>query len=146
MKRSVLVEGYGIPLGRVLAGANGTTPPLRPTLDRLDALGPLPDDITVHLDAGYDSGKDPRHAGERGLHGEIAHKGEKAPIQATRRWHVERTNAWHNSFNRLQRCYERREIVVDAFFDLADTIVTLRSLIRQAWTTHRWNARPARRP
>ena len=46
---------------------------------------------------------------ERGLHGEIAHKGEKAPIQASQRWHVERTNAWHNAFNRLQRCYERRE-------------------------------------
>ncbi|OLM27770.1 Mobile element protein [Pseudonocardia sp. Ae717_Ps2] len=81
-----------------------------------------------------------------GLHSEIARKGEKAPIQATQRWHIERTNAWHNSFNRLQRCYERRETVVDAFFDLADTIITLRSLIRQAWTTHRWDSRPHRRP
>jgi hypothetical protein len=59
---------------------------------------------------------------------------------------VERTNAWHNTFNRLQRCYERREAVVDAFFDLADTIITLRSLIRRAWTSHRWDTRPARRP
>jgi hypothetical protein len=33
---------------------------------------------------------------------------------------VERTNAWHNAFNRLQRCYERRENVIDAYFDLAD--------------------------
>jgi transposase len=40
--------------------------------------------------------------------GDIAHKGDKAPIQARQRWHVERTNAWHNSFNRLQR-YERHE-------------------------------------
>jgi len=38
---------------------------------------------------------------ERGLRGDIAHKGEKAPIQATRRWHIERTNAWHNGFNRF---------------------------------------------
>ena len=52
--------------------------------------------------------------------GEIAHKGDKAPIQAGQRWHVERTNAWHNAFNRLQRCYERNEDVIDAFFDLAD--------------------------
>jgi hypothetical protein len=58
---------------------------------------------------------------------------------------VERTNAWHNGFNRLQRCYERRAIVIDAFFDLADAIITLRSLIRQAWTTHRWDTRPTRR-
>jgi hypothetical protein len=31
------------------------------------------------------------------------HKGDKAPIQAGQCWHVERTNAWHNAFNRLQR-------------------------------------------
>jgi hypothetical protein len=27
--------------------------------DKLDELGPLPDGITVHLDAGYDSNKTP---------------------------------------------------------------------------------------
>jgi hypothetical protein len=48
------------------------------------------------------------------------------------RWHAGRTNAWHNAFNRPQRCYERREEVIDAFFDLADAIITVRSLIRQA--------------
>lgn len=89
LKRSVLVEGYGIPLGRVLAGANRhDSPLLEPTLDRLDGLGPLPDEVTVHLDAGYDSDKTRSLLDERGLCGEIAHKGEKAPIQATRRWHV----------------------------------------------------------
>jgi transposase len=147
MKRSLLVEGYGIPLGRVLAGANRhDSPLLPPTLDLLDDLGPLPEQITVHLDSGYDSGKTRDTLAERGLHGEIARKGEKAPIQATQRWHVERTNAWHNNFNRLQRCYERREAVVEAFFDLADAIITVRSLIRRAWTTHRWDTRPTRRP
>ena len=34
--------------------------------------------------------------------GDIAHKGDKAPVQAGQRWHVERTNAWRNAFNRLQ--------------------------------------------
>jgi transposase len=147
MKRSLLVEGAGIPLGRVLAGAHRhDSPLLAPTLDLLDDLGPLPARITVHLDSGYDSGKTRDTLTERGLHGEIARKGEKAPIQAGQRWHIERTNAWHNGFNRLQRCYERRQVVVDAFFDLADTIITVRSLIRHAWTTHRWDTRPARRP
>ena len=55
------------------------------------------------------------------------HEGDKAPIQAGQRWHVERTNSWHNNFNRLQRCYERDEEVIDAFFDLADAIITLRA-------------------
>lgn len=147
MKRSLLAEGYGIPLGRVLAGANRhDSPLLAPTLDRLDDLGPLPEEITVHLDSGYDSGKTRDELAGRGMRGEIARKGEKAPIQAGQRWHIERTNAWHNAFNRLQRCYERREVVIDAFFDLADAIITVRSLIRRAWTTHRWDTRPARRP
>ncbi|GAA4391322.1 hypothetical protein GCM10023088_68340 [Actinomadura verrucosospora] len=70
----------------------------------------------------------------------------KAPIQASQRWHAERTHAWQNAFCRLARCYERRTTVIDAFFDLAGTIITVRSLIRQAWTTHRWDTRPRRRP
>jgi len=119
MKRSVLVEGRGIPLGRVLAGAHRhDSPLLAPTVDLLTDLGPLPEPITVHLDSGYDSNKTRDLLAGRGLRGQIAHKGEKAPIQASQRWHVERTNAWHNAFNRLQRCYERSEIVIDAFFDL----------------------------
>jgi IS5 family transposase len=53
-----MVEGRGILLGRVLAPANRhDSPLLAPTLDKLDDIGPLPDDITVHLDAGYDSQK-----------------------------------------------------------------------------------------
>jgi transposase len=116
----------------VLAGANRhDSPLLAPTLDLL----PLPETITVHLDSAYDSGKTRDLLAERGLNSQIAHKGDKTPIQASQRWHVERTNAWHNAFNRLQRCYERTEVVVDAFFDLADTIITLRSLIRRSWTT-----------
>jgi transposase len=147
MKRSVLADGAGIPLGRVLAPANRhDSPLLAPTLDKLDDIGPLPEEVTVHLDAGYDSGKTRDELESRSMKGEIAHKGDKAPVQAGQRWHVERTNAWHNSFNRLQRCYERNEIVIDAFFDLADTIITLRRLIREAWTLYRWDTRPARRP
>jgi transposase InsO family protein len=33
-----------------------------------------------------------------------------------------------------------------ATFDLADTIITVRSLIRRSWTTHRWDERLNRRP
>jgi transposase len=147
MKRSSMVEGHGIPLDRVLAAANRhDSPLLAATLDKLDDLGPLPGDIGVHLDAGYDSQKTRDELAARGMTGHIAQKGVKAPIQASQRWHVERTNAWHNAFNRLQRCYERRENVIDAFFDLADAIITIRSLIRQAWTSYRWDGRPSRRP
>jgi transposase len=145
LKRSGMTDGYGIPLGRVLAGANRhDSPLLAPTLDLLDDVGPLTDDITVHLDAGYDSDRTRTELTARNLHGRIAHKGEKAPIQASQRWHVERTHAWQNAFQRVALCYERRSTVVNAFFDLADTIITVRSLIRRAWTTHRWDTRPRR--
>jgi transposase len=74
MKRSLMVEGRGIPLGRVLAPANRhDSPLLAPTLDKLDDIGPLPDDITVHLDAGYDSQKTRDELAGRGLTGDIAH-------------------------------------------------------------------------
>jgi transposase len=147
MKRSSMDDGHGIPLDRVLAGANRhDSPLLAPTLDKLDGLGPLPETVTVQLDAGYDSAATRQTLAERRLTGEIAHKGDTAPIQAGQRWHVERTNAWHSAFNRLQRCYERTTRVVDAFFDLADAIITLHSLIRQAWTSHRWDTRPAKHP
>ena len=60
MKRSLLVEGNDIPLGRILAPASRRDSPLlAPTLHKLDDIGPPPDDITVHLDAGYDSQKTP---------------------------------------------------------------------------------------
>ena len=147
MKRSAMTDGYGIPLDRVLAAASRhDSPLLAGTLDKLADLGPLPDDIRVHLDAGYDSQVTRDELATRKMTGQIACKGIKAPIQAGQRWPVERANAWHNAFNRLQRCYERREKVIDAFFDLADTIITIRSLVRQAWTTYRWDDRPARRP
>src|SRR5262245_19185043 len=55
-------------------------------------------------------------------------------VRAGRRWKFERTNA----FGMLARCYERRTMIIDTFVDLADTIITIRSLMRQARTTHRW--------
>ena len=112
----------GIPLDRVLAGASRhDSPLLAGTLDKLGNLGPLPGDIRVHLDAGYDSQVTRDELAARKMTGQIAHKGEKGPIQAGQRWPVERANAWHSAFNSLQCCYERRENVIDAYFDLALT-------------------------
>nr|BFD87021.1 hypothetical protein StreXyl84_64220 [Streptomyces sp. Xyl84] len=73
MKRSGMTDGYGIPLGRVLAGANRhDSPLLTATLDRLKDLRPLPDHITVHLDAGNDSDKTRTELATRGLYGRMA--------------------------------------------------------------------------
>ncbi len=150
-KRSVLTEATGIPLGCVAAPANRPDSPLlRPTLEKLGrfdhGLGcGLPDDITVHLDAGYDSAKTRDLLDELGCDAVISIKG--FPLQAGARWVVERTNSWHNrGFKKLAICTERRTRVIDAFIALANAIIIVRRLLRTAWTTHRWGTRPARRP
>lgn len=150
-KRSVLVDGTGIPLGCVVAAANrNDSPLLGPTLAKLarfdEGLGAgLPDRITVHLDAGYDSGKTRDLLDELGCRAVISVKG--FPLQAGARWVVERTNSWHNrGFKKLAICTERRVRVIDAFIALANAIIITRRLIRTAWTTHRWDTRPTRRP
>lgn len=146
-KRSLMVDGNGIPIGCVIAGANRhDSPLLRPTLGKLDRFGfDLPEEITVHLDAGYDSKKTRDLLTELSCRWEISTKGE--PLQAGARWVVERTNSWHNrGFKKLALCTERRARVVEAFIALANAVIIVRRLIRQAWTSYRWDTRPARRP
>jgi transposase len=103
-KRSLLVEAAGIPLGCVIAPANRhDSPLLRPTLETLGrfevrfGVG-LPEDITVHLDAGYDSAKTRELLAELGCQAVISPKG--TPLQAGCRWVVERTNAGPNRAKR----------------------------------------------
>ncbi len=148
-KRSVLVDGDGIPLGAVVAAANRhDSPLLRPTLETLSRFGfDLPERITVHLDAGYDSRATRQLLEELGCESRIATKGIPAPIQNTARWVVERTNSWHNrGFKKLAVCTEKRIQVIQAFIALANTIIITRRLLREAWPRHRWDGRPARRP
>lgn len=146
-KRSVLTDGNGIPLGCVGAPANrNDSPLLRPTLEKLSRFGfHLPDQMTVHLDAGYDSNKTRDLLTELGCDWQISTTGE--PLQAGDRWVVERTNAWHTrGFKKLLVNTERRATVNDAFIALANAIIIIRRLVREAWTTHRWTTRPERKP
>jgi transposase len=143
LKRSQLTEGGGVPLATVSAPANTRDDALLPaTLDALKDFPPLPAEVRVHLDAGYDYRPCRQALEERGLRGEIAHRGEPAPIQVGRRWVVERTNSWLNDFGKLLRCTERRRDCIDAYLALAAAIVTIRALLRAAWYRYRWNTRP----
>jgi Transposase DDE domain len=78
-----------------------------PTLAGIpDVLGPhclLPEGPTVHLDRGYDSSKTRDLLEILGYRAEIAVKGTPAPIQAGRRWPVERTHSWMNGYGKLRR-------------------------------------------
>ena len=143
MKRSQLTDGTGIPMAALSAPANTVDHALlAPTLDAVKDFQPLPADVTVHLDAGYDYRPCREVLDQRGMIGAIAHRGEPAPIQVGRRWVVERANSWLNAFGRLRRCTERRRDCVDAYLALAAAIVTVRALRRAAWLLYRWDTRP----
>jgi transposase len=143
LKRSQLTDGAGIPIAAVAAPANTVDHTLLTgSLDAIKDFQPLPEWVTVHLDAGYDHRPARQALVDRGLHGQIAHRGAPAPIQVGRRWVVERTHAWLNDFGRLRRCTERGRDCVDAYLCLAAAIVTIRALRRAAWYLYRWDTRP----
>lgn len=149
IKWSLLTDGTGIPIGCEIIGANRhDSVLLRPTLERLARFGfRLPDQMTVHLDAGYDTSLTRDLLAELGCEGNISPKGQVVPINRTRRWVVERTNSWCNrGFNLLTICTERHRPVITAFLALATAIIITRRLVRTTWTTHRWDTRPRRRP
>lgn len=143
-KRSVASDGGGIPLHLVAAAANDhDSPLLEPTLAGIpDAVGPLPDDAKVHLDRGYDSTKTRDLLEILGYDGHIACKGVPAPIQAGKRWVVERTHSWMNGYGKLRRCTEKRRAVVEFYLFLAATLTIIRRLIGRARTLYRWPTRP----
>jgi hypothetical protein len=55
----------------------------------------------VHLDRGYDSEATRKRLKDRGLLPMISEKGKPAPLQATKRWMIERTNSWSNAHKKL---------------------------------------------
>ena len=147
IKRSTVVDAEGIPLGTVAASANRhDSPLLGETLDTLEVLGPLPEQMSVHLDRGYDSEATREKLRFRGLIPEISEKGEPALLRNGKRWVVERTNSWHNAHKKLVWCTERRGRVIDFWIAFSEVVIVVRRLIREAWTRYRWEGRPHRRP
>lgn len=147
IKRSVVVDAEGIPLGVVSAPANRhDSPLLAPTLEALEALGLPPEPVSVYLDRGYDSSLTRRLLQERGLVGEISEKGKPDPLGVTKRWVVERTNSWSNAHKKLVWCTEREGRVVDFWIAFSNAIIIVGRLIRKAWSRYRWETRPTRRP
>jgi IS5 family transposase len=146
LKRATATDGDGVPLHLVSAGANRHDAPLLgPTLAGLGTCGPLPLDAAVHLDRAYDGTPSRALLDALGLTGVIARKGVPAPLQAGRRWVVERTHAWMNGFGKLRRCTEKSGVVVDFYLFLAAAIVVTRRLIQRARLRSRWPGRPTTR-
>jgi hypothetical protein len=159
-KRSVATDGHGIPLHLVAARANEhDSPLLEPTLTGIvDMVGPLPQHRdsqldgqgrywfpNLHLDRGYDSTKTRDLLEILGFEAHIAAKGQPAPIQAGKRWPVERTHSWMNGYGKLRRITDKRKIIVEFWLDLAAALTVIRRLIGKARTQYRWPTRPTTR-
>lgn len=147
-KRSTAVDGKGIPIGGISAGANRHDSPLLvPTLEHAAAsVGGLPEEASIHLDRAYDSLLTRERLRERNLIAEIAKKGQPAPLHSGQRWVSERTNSWHNAHKKLVWCTERVGRVNDFWVAFSDVVIIVRRLIREGWIRYRWESRPSRRP
>jgi hypothetical protein len=87
-----------MPLAAVPAPANHRDDGLlAATLDAIAGVGSLPAQPVVHLDACYDDQPCRQVLAARAMVAEIATRGLPAPIQAGRRWVIERTHAWATS-------------------------------------------------
>jgi len=80
-----------------------------------DMIGPLPDQPCVHPDRGYDSTGTRDLLDELGYVHEIARKPIPAPIQAGKRWVVERTHSWMNGYGKIRRCTEKRRALTELY-------------------------------
>lgn len=146
LKRSTVTDANGIPLHVVSAGANQHDAPLlSATLEGLRCFAPLSQETTIHLDRGYAGAPTRAVLHTLGITGVIAQKGISASLQVGARWVVERTQSWMNGFGKLQRCTERRGIVVDFYLFLAAAFVTTRRLINEARRRYRWPDQPTTR-
>jgi transposase len=147
IKRSMVVDAKGIPLGAIAAPADRhDSPLLEETLYTMEIVGELPEHISVHLDRGYDSKLTRQRLKELGLGWEISGKGKPAPFWATNRWVVERTSSWSNAHKKLLWCTERVGRVIDFWLAFSGIIITVGRLVRSGWTHYRWEGRPCRRP
>jgi IS5 family transposase len=83
-----VVDGEGIPLGAIAAPANPhDSPLLDETLDTLEVLGPLPEQMSVHPDRGYDSETTREKAKVCALAYTLSEKGKPAPLLTLERNH-----------------------------------------------------------
>jgi transposase len=137
VKRSVLTEGQGVPVGLAVAGANRHDMKLvRPTIESLVVPRPEP---TVEqpqgmcLDKGYDYQEVRDTLAEFGFTAHIRSRGEEAlelkreAGKRARRWVVERTHSWLNRFRRILIRWEKKPENYIAFLHFACALIAFRA-------------------
>ena len=137
VKRSLLTEAQGVPVGVAVDGANRHDMKLvRPTLDSVVIARPEPtleQPQGMCLDKGYDFDEVRRTLEEFGFTAHIRSRGEEAKVIKreagfrARRWVVERTHGWLNRFRRILVPWDKRPENYIAFLHFACALITLRA-------------------
>ncbi len=137
MKRSLLTEGHGVPLGLAIDGANRHDMKLlRPTLESIVVERPqasAEQEQGMCLDKGYDYDEVRAILIEFGFTAHIRGRGEEAKEIAreagkrARRWVVERSHSWMNRFRRILVRWEKKAENYLAFVHFACGLIAFRA-------------------
>lgn len=137
-KRSLLVDGNGIPLSIVASGAQRhDVKLLEVTLDRIVVERPRQMVRKQHLcaDKGYAGQPAQQAIQSRGYIPHVRQRGEERqakrhnPRYRARRWVVERTHSWLNRFRKLLVRFEKLEMSHKALLELACALIVFRQII-----------------
>ncbi len=137
VKRSLLTEGHGVPIGLAIDGANRHDMKLvRATIESLVAERPEPTEEEPQgmcLDKGYDYDEVREILEEFGFTAHIKARGEEAKElkaeagKRARRWVVERSHSWMNRFRRILVRWDKKPEKYLAFLHFACALITLRA-------------------
>jgi putative transposase len=137
VKRSLLTEGHGVPVGLAVDGANRHDMKLvRKTIESVVVERPKPtaeQPQGMCLDKGYDYQEIRDILAEFGFTAHIRSRGEEARELAqeagkrARRWVVERTHSWMNRFRRILIRWEKKPKNYLGFLHFACALIAFRA-------------------
>ena len=137
VKRSLLTEGHGVPLGLAVEGAQRHDMKLvRATIENIVVKRPEPSPEQPQgmcMDKGYDYREVRDILAEFGFTAHIRSRGEEAKELAqeaskrARRWVVERTHSWMNRFRRILIRWEKKPENYIAFLHFACALIAFRA-------------------
>ena len=136
VKRSVLTEGCGVPIGLAIDGANRHDMKMvEATVNSIPLKRPKPTKERPQgmcLDKGYDYDSVRDLVAEFGYTAHIRARGEEAQAIKrdagfkARRWVVERTHSWMNRFRRILTRWEKKPINYLALLHFVCALITFR--------------------
>ena len=137
VKRSVLTEAQGVPVGLAVDGANRNDMKLfRATVEAIPVARPAPTPEQPQglcLDKGYDFDEVRQSLQEFGFTAHIRSRGEEARAIKreagfkARRWVVERTHSWMNRFRRILIRWDKSADNYIAFLHFACALLAFRA-------------------